>query len=106
MNKNGKSDWEAIYADWQKSGKTQKVYCQNKKLNYSTFKNSIYRERHMRKKINSQQLESVSPFVSVAVPELQIPYCEIRFGIGSQITIDSPEAIKELGTLIRSLKHA
>jgi hypothetical protein len=30
--------WEMHYKDWQRSGKSQKQFCQNRKLNYHVFK--------------------------------------------------------------------
>ena len=106
MSEERKSDWKTEYEDWRRSGKTQAEYCKSKGLNVTSFKNGVFRMRQTSGKRVWEKRGQSSPFVSIQIPEVEAPYCEIRFGGGSRITIDKPEAVMELGMLIRSLKNA
>jgi len=106
MGKQSQYDWGKEYTQWRASGETQAGYCKSRGLKFTAFKNGIYRARNLQKKTEMPRMAKASRFVPVGITEMQTSYCEIRFGNGSRITIDRPEAIAELGRLMRGLKNA
>lgn len=71
-----------VYSDWQGSGLSKKVYCQNKGLAISTF-------HYWTKKFRSEGTPSERGFIELSLPQLQevplVPKVEIEYPSGVKL---------------------
>jgi len=102
--KQGREHWEGIIDTWRGSGKTQRAFCQAKKLSYWSF-------RYWKKRIENQEAEGETGFVEIqASPKLPHIAVEtpIRIVFPSGIMIEPGSAFEErdLVAAIRAVRSA
>ena len=102
MKKATRKKWQGHYEQWQASGKTQRAYCDEAGIKYSTFKNIPARFK-VRKDIGKFQPVKVIEAIGSGVNVTPMPYCKIAFSNGDEIMISSATAMGRLKGLMECL---
>jgi hypothetical protein len=102
--KKGRKHWEGIIDTWRGSGKSQRAFCQAKRMSYWSF-------RYWKKRIENQDGEEESGFVEIQA-SLKLSYVavetSIRIVFPSGIIIEPGTAFdeRELVAAIRAVRSA
>ncbi len=100
--------WLRLHLEWQESGEPQKAYCEGKGIKYGCFSRATYRAR--RKERESRSPEKPRGFEALVIAKKEEPislgskpYCEIRFGGGGRIVIETKDSVAGLRQLMGAL---
>ena len=98
-----REQWRAIFKKWSSSGLSQRRFCEERKIRFSTF---CYWRRQLREEICED--ESPSPFIPVEVKPPGRSRCpshyEVRLEDGVRIRVPSDFESESLARLIGLLR--
>jgi len=94
--------WRAIFEEWSSSGLSQRRFCDDREIRYSTF---CYWRRRLREEI---EIESASPFIPVEIKptprSFRSSHYEVRLEDGVRIRVPSDFESESLARLIGLLR--
>ena len=92
-----RTDWDAVFEDYAKSGLSQRAYCQKRKINYGTF----IKQRYERRKKGDSRDRGSSQYISFRSTDNPSDRITIRYGEAIRIEL----GVDQLGRVIKELEQ-